>query len=133
MTLTPRQRELLALLAAGHTAEAIAERYGIQYRAAAYRIQRLCHQIGARTPAHAVAIAITRGHLPPGLIDAIARRHPDPDAHAQALRNAARSWPADTLRAAHAAYERGERWDVVLAGEREYQRRRKARARGAAA
>jgi hypothetical protein len=38
-------------------------------------------------------------------------------------------WDGDTLRAAHAAYARGDRSFPVSAGEREYHRRRKARRR----
>lgn len=48
------------------------------------------------------------------------------------LRQSARSWPEEILRAAHAAHTRGERLPHVDAGEREYQRRRTARRRNAA-
>lgn len=72
--ITADEQRLLALLADGHTHESIGRRIGGASKAAVrMRLSRLYQRIGARSAAHAVAIAYRTGALPV----------PDPGAHQQ--------------------------------------------------
>ena len=61
--LTPRQRAILALVAAGATSKDIARRLGIALRTVDWHIARSIRRLGARSRSEAVAIAIRRGLL----------------------------------------------------------------------
>jgi DNA-binding CsgD family transcriptional regulator len=122
--LTSRERHLITQLANGHTTTDIARRHHITPGAACQRVRDLCNKLGANTPAHAVAIAYTRGHLRPGLNELAA------DIPPEQLRSAALAWPDTVLKAAHAAFKRGEDTHQIRIAELEYQRRRAAKTRG---
>lgn len=59
--LTPREREILALLAEGHQNRAIAERLGIAERTVKFHVGEILARLGAVNRAQAVAIAQARG------------------------------------------------------------------------
>jgi pimeloyl-ACP methyl ester carboxylesterase/DNA-binding CsgD family transcriptional regulator len=60
-TLTPREREVLRLIAAGHPNKTIALRLGMSERTAARHITNLYAKIGVQSKAAATAYAIRRG------------------------------------------------------------------------
>jgi DNA-binding CsgD family transcriptional regulator len=119
-TPTPRQIQVLAFLAEGLTVEQAARRIGISERAASDRVELLYRRIRACSAAHAVAIGFRAGWLTRAPLTLAA-------ATADDLRETAYEWADDTLRAAHTAYAHyQDRTPPVIAGEREYQRRKKA-------
>lgn len=61
MTLTPRQREVLQLLAEGHCIKRISARLDIAYATTKVHLQAAYRALGAKTGAQAVAIAIRAG------------------------------------------------------------------------
>lgn len=63
-TLSPRQRQCLALLADGHTDREIARRLGIRPSTAHRHVEDLRVKLDARNRAHAVALGFQAGELP---------------------------------------------------------------------
>lgn len=63
-TLTERQLECLALVALGFNRREIGERLHLSYWTVATHLGYAKDKLGARTLAHAVAIALTTGVLP---------------------------------------------------------------------
>jgi DNA-binding CsgD family transcriptional regulator len=59
--LTPRELEVLGLIAAGHTAKAVARRLDISPKTAENHIQNLYAKIGVATRAGAALYALERG------------------------------------------------------------------------
>lgn len=68
-TVTSRQLQILALAASGYTGAQIASRLGIQPSTVHERLHRTYKKLGARSCAHAVAIALVRGLLEPENIE----------------------------------------------------------------
>jgi two-component system, NarL family, response regulator NreC len=64
-TLTPREREILQLVAEGHTNAEIGLRLGISPRTVEVHRANLLHKLNLRTPADVIRYAIRRGLLPP--------------------------------------------------------------------
>jgi PAS domain S-box-containing protein len=62
--LSPREREVLQLLAHGHTGEQAAARLGISPATVRVHIRNATGKLGASTRAQAVAIAVSRGEVP---------------------------------------------------------------------
>jgi DNA-binding CsgD family transcriptional regulator len=58
---TPRELEVLALVADGYSTREIAQRLWITDETVRTHVRRLLHRLGARTRAHAVAIAYRDG------------------------------------------------------------------------
>lgn len=65
-TLTPREREILVLVAEGHTNAAIAQRLFISTRTVETHRARLMRKLGLRTHVELVRYALHQGILPPG-------------------------------------------------------------------
>jgi two-component system response regulator NreC len=63
--LTPREREILQLVAEGHTSAVIAERLGISPRTVEVHRANLLHKLGLRTQTDVIRYALRRGLLPP--------------------------------------------------------------------
>lgn len=63
--LTPREREILQLVAEGHTSAAIAMRLGISPRTVEVHRAHLLHKLGLRTQTDVIRYALRRGILPP--------------------------------------------------------------------
>ncbi len=63
--LTPRERDILQLVAEGHTSAAIAERLGISPRTVEVHRANLLHKLGLRTQTDVIRYALRRGLLPP--------------------------------------------------------------------
>jgi DNA-binding NarL/FixJ family response regulator len=63
-TLTPREREVLQLVAEGHTSPEIAERLFISPRTVETHRSNLMRKLGLRTPADVVRYAVRHGVLP---------------------------------------------------------------------
>ena len=63
--LSPRQREVLTLVAEGLSSAQIAEALGISIETTRTHIKNIRKQLGAPTAAHAVAIAMERGLIHP--------------------------------------------------------------------
>lgn len=61
--LTPRQRDVLNLLASGCLHKTIAERLGIAKSTVSEHVEAVVKRLGARNSVHAVAIATARGLL----------------------------------------------------------------------
>jgi DNA-binding CsgD family transcriptional regulator len=68
-TLTPRELEILTLIARGHSNAEIARDLWITEATVKTHVRRLLERIGARTRAHAVALGFCHGLL-------VARRSP---------------------------------------------------------
>ncbi|OLC28513.1 MAG: DNA-binding response regulator [Armatimonadetes bacterium 13_1_40CM_64_14] len=64
-TLTPREREILQLVAEGHTSAEIGVRLGISPRTVEVHRANLLHKLSLRTQADVIRYAIRRGLLPP--------------------------------------------------------------------
>jgi DNA-binding NarL/FixJ family response regulator len=62
--LTPSERELLHLLAHGHTAASAARELGCGERALAYRLENIYRELGAKNRVHAIRLAVASGDLP---------------------------------------------------------------------
>jgi DNA-binding NarL/FixJ family response regulator len=56
--LTPRQRDVLTLIALGHTSAHIAERLNVAEETVRTHARNIAAALGARTRAHAVALAM---------------------------------------------------------------------------
>jgi PAS domain S-box-containing protein len=61
--LSPREREVMGLLAVGETGEAVAVRLNISPETVRNHVRRAREKLGARTRVHAIALAIERGEL----------------------------------------------------------------------
>lgn len=61
--LTPREREVLALVAEGLTNQGIAERLGVSFSTSRTHVEHLRSKLGARSRAEAVAVAVAHGLL----------------------------------------------------------------------
>ncbi|MFE2832228.1 response regulator transcription factor [Streptomyces mirabilis] len=70
--LSARQREVLRLTAAGYTSTQIGNRLGISGKTAASHLGEIYKVLGAQDRAHAVALAIYRGHITLAELAAIA-------------------------------------------------------------
>ncbi|HMQ52791.1 MAG TPA: response regulator transcription factor [Anaerolineae bacterium] len=64
--LTARQREVLHLLAEGHTNAEVAARLVVSPRTVEFHRAEVMRKLGARTPADLIRLAVQRGILPPG-------------------------------------------------------------------
>jgi DNA-binding CsgD family transcriptional regulator len=62
--LSPRQREVLGLVAEGATDHEIARRLRLSVDTVAWHMREIRARLGARSRAHAVALAIGHGLLP---------------------------------------------------------------------
>jgi DNA-binding CsgD family transcriptional regulator len=62
-SLTARQREVLLLVAAGHTGEQIGKRLDIRSTTVTRHLTEAYRYLGAQDRAHAVALAIHHGHI----------------------------------------------------------------------
>ena len=65
VALTPRQRQILALLVAGETDRAIAERLSVSSRTVEYHVARILAKLGVRTRTAAAAAAFDTGLVHP--------------------------------------------------------------------
>jgi DNA-binding NarL/FixJ family response regulator len=65
--LTPRELEVLTLIADGHTAAEVARRLGISPKTVENRKQSIFSKLDVQNQAHAVAVALRSGVLPPRL------------------------------------------------------------------
>ncbi len=63
--LTPRERQILQLVAEGHTSAEIAAKLGISPRTVEVHRANLLHKLGLRTQTDVIRYAIRRGILPP--------------------------------------------------------------------
>lgn len=63
LLLTPRQRQALALVAHGRSTAELAAELGISPETAADHVKAALGALDARTRAHAVAIALSRGEI----------------------------------------------------------------------
>ena len=63
ITLSPRQRHCLQMLADGHTASSIAFRLGISVRMVRGHLQKAREKLGANSSTQAVRLALKRGLL----------------------------------------------------------------------
>lgn len=61
--LTLRQRQVLNLVAAGHTSAQIGRQFGIAGPSVQRHLHEIYRQLGAHDRAHAVALAIHHGHI----------------------------------------------------------------------
>lgn len=61
--LTPREHEVLELVALGFRDKEIGARLGISPRAVRAHIEKCCTRLGAESRSHAVALAVSRGLL----------------------------------------------------------------------
>ncbi len=68
-TLTPREREVLTLLALGRSGEEVAEELFISPETVRTHVQHLRSKLGATTRGHAIALALTRGQISTEAID----------------------------------------------------------------
>ena len=84
--LTPRQAALTALAAQGLSSKKIAVIAGITESTSRVTLQQARERIGAKSVAHLVAIAISRGWIAPLLL-AITVSAISPDVHMQRLRS----------------------------------------------
>lgn len=62
-TLTPREAEVMGLLALGASTQEVAETLTISRETARTHAKNAIHKLGARNRAHAVAVALTRGDV----------------------------------------------------------------------
>jgi PAS domain S-box-containing protein len=63
VSLTRREAEVMGLVALGATTEEIADRLAITQETARSHAKNAMHKLGARSRAHAVALALSRGEL----------------------------------------------------------------------
>lgn len=61
--LTPREREVLFLLATGLTNEEVAEQLGLSAETTRTHLKRAMRKLGANTRVHAVAVAVSQGEI----------------------------------------------------------------------
>jgi DNA-binding CsgD family transcriptional regulator len=69
-SLTPREREVLTLLARGLTGAQIAERLSLSPETIRIHVRNARGRLGARTRTHAIALALLRGEIELGPFDA---------------------------------------------------------------
>ena len=62
---TPREREILEQLAAGVSTEGIAAALGLSEQTVKTHIRNAMGKLAARTRAHAISLALSRGEIPP--------------------------------------------------------------------
>lgn len=62
-TLSPREREVLTLIAEGMTAEAVGERLGVSVETVRTHTRNAIRKLGARNRMHAVALALVSGEI----------------------------------------------------------------------
>ena len=74
-SLTPREREVLTLLAGGLTGAQIAERLSLSPETVRIHVRNARGRLGARTRAHAIALALLRGEIEVGPFDAASNPH----------------------------------------------------------
>lgn len=65
--LTDRERQVLALIAQGHTEETAADALGISFHTVKAEKMRARKRLGARHTPHAIALAIASRQLPAGV------------------------------------------------------------------
>jgi DNA-binding NarL/FixJ family response regulator len=65
-SLTPRQREILQLIAEGHSTKAVAKRLGISFKTAQTHRSQLMERLGVHSVAEVVHYAIQAGLIQPG-------------------------------------------------------------------
>jgi DNA-binding CsgD family transcriptional regulator len=65
--LTPRERQIVEMLAGGATGEQIAERLVLSPETVQKHVHNAKRKLGAETRAHLIAIAIARGVLDPAI------------------------------------------------------------------
>ncbi|MFD5294746.1 helix-turn-helix transcriptional regulator [Streptomyces mutabilis] len=70
--LTARQRQVLRMIAAGHTSGQIGTRLGIHRTTVDRHLGDIYRQLGANDRSHAVALAIYHGHITLADLSAIA-------------------------------------------------------------
>lgn len=63
--LTPRELQVLALIARGQTTEDVAMQLGLRGNTVRTHVEHLCRRMGVRTRAQAVAVALATGQLKP--------------------------------------------------------------------
>jgi DNA-binding CsgD family transcriptional regulator len=61
LPLSPREREVLVLLATGATDQAISDQLGIAYHTARMYVRRIFHKLGVRDRRTIVALAVRLG------------------------------------------------------------------------
>jgi DNA-binding NarL/FixJ family response regulator len=61
--LSPRERQVMALMAEGHTAEATGERLGISIETVRTHVRNVVRKLRARNRVHAIAIALERHEI----------------------------------------------------------------------
>jgi PAS domain S-box-containing protein len=74
-SLTRREREVLTLLARGLTGAQIAERLSLSPETVRIHVRNARGRLGARTRAHAIALALLRGEIEVGPFDAACTPH----------------------------------------------------------
>lgn len=80
--LTRRQKEILRMVASGHTSGQTGHRLGISRGTVDRHLHTIYRQLGAHDRTHAVAIAIYHGHITLPELAAIADTHDQPREHA---------------------------------------------------
>lgn len=71
--LSPREREIMHLMAEGLTAEAIANQITVSVETVRTHVRNVIRKLQARNRVHAIALALERGEIalqPPGVVDA---------------------------------------------------------------
>jgi DNA-binding NarL/FixJ family response regulator len=66
--LTPREREIVQLLAAGHDNRTIASRLFLSEKTVSNRLSEIFHKLGATNRTQAALIAVQRGLIPPAVL-----------------------------------------------------------------
>ena len=66
-TLTPRERQIVEMLACGATGEQIAQRLVLSPETVQKHVHTAKRKIGAETRAHLIALALTRGLIDPAV------------------------------------------------------------------
>ena len=61
--LSPREREVMLLMAEGLTAEAVGERLGVSVETVRTHVRNAIRKLGARNRVHAIVIALDRGEI----------------------------------------------------------------------
>jgi len=62
--LSPRETEVLGLVAQGMTSREISDELGIQKCTVDYHLERVFRKLGVRNRVHAVRISLQRGYIP---------------------------------------------------------------------
>jgi DNA-binding CsgD family transcriptional regulator len=61
--LSPREREIMHLMAEGMTAEAIGDKISVSVETVRTHVRNVIRKLQARTRVHAIAIALERGEI----------------------------------------------------------------------